>query len=428
VSSPIDVSRKIAFDVLRPFANKRVSRRHVEDLLSQAYEYYHLEPQSRRFTTYLTYGVLRHWFILDVVIDQLSRLPRQKLDPIILVLLKMGLFQLYAMDQVPDYAAVSSTLEMAEGVGLSQKGRGFINAVLQQFIRTNKALPEEGLSVFPVWWQNRLCQQYSEAVVSALAATYSSVPKLSIRVNTLKVSVEQYQQVLLEADVSVEPSVAVPAVFFLNEACGDPTQLPGYEDGWFVVQDESSARVVPLLDPQPGETILEIGAAPGSKTMQLADCMQNQGRVIAVDVSEKRMARVLENANRLGVTIVEPVIAAGEALDPHVYQVDRVLVDAPCSGSGTLNKHPEILLSLKETEFQGFAQMQLNLLEKAFSCLKPQGVLVYSTCSIDQVENQDVIKAFSERYSKKALQEKSIEILPDGQHDGFFIARFRKLV
>lgn len=423
-SSPI---RRFVFDLLLPFEKGATARLHVEELLDSGYQRYHFSPEDRRFGTFLTYGILRHWFELTGLIEQKSRIPYHKLDPYVRLLLRLGFFQLYAMEGIPDFAAVSSTINLAKELKLSKESCGFINAVLRAFIRQQKALPGEIETKLPAWWLKRLSSQYDSAAISEIINAYQQIPLLSLRINRLKISRESYCQQLEQAGIPFELSSELPdEVVFLTTPQGDPRSLPGYEEGWFIVQDESSARVVQVLDPEPGDALLELGAAPGTKTTHLAARMQNRGRIITVDSSEARMKKLEENCRRLGVSIVEPVIADGTRLDCSHILVDRLLIDAPCSGSGVIGKHPEILLTLREEDFSHLSHIQAALLNHSFDCLKPGGRLVYSTCSLDRAENQEVIERFLQKHPGHAVLEEAVQILPNPRRDGFYIARILK--
>jgi 16S rRNA (cytosine967-C5)-methyltransferase len=417
--------RQFIFNTLLPFEKKLSTRIHVEDFLDQGYRTHHYSPEDRRFGTFLAYGILRNQFALASVIRQLSHIPLDKLEPKTRLLLKMGLFQLQAMDSIPDYAAVSSILDLASRLKLSQKSRGLINAILQGYIRQGKPYPTDPEIFLPPWWLEHLQQQYSVQQIHDIAQAFREIPSLSLRINTLNTSVADFLTQLEHAAILYQQSSALSEIVLITASQGEPQMLPGYREGWFMVQDESSAQVIPFLNPQPGETVLEIGSAPGSKTAYMAALMQNQGRIIAVDNSAQRMKRLEENMQRLSVSIVEPQVISGEYLVCPEPFVDKVLLDAPCSGTGTVGKHPEILFHLKVSDFKTFSGQQQTLLTHAFRYLKPSGVLVYSTCSIDRLENQEVVASFLKSHPN-AMLEKDCQILPNGQRDGFYMARILK--
>ena len=414
--------RELIFKLLLPFERGQKARIHVEDALDRTYQLHQCDETSRRFGTFLCYGILRHWFEIDYIITTLTRYPLEKMDPPVRLLLRFGLFQLHGMDSVPDYAAVDTTMHLASSMRMLQKKGSFIHALLRQYIRQHKPFPQGNENSLPAWWLSRLRQQYPEAALGQIVHAFQQIPPLTLRINRLKTTVEAYQAKLSEAEIPFEVSPDLAEMLWLKGAHGDPRQLPGFEEGWFLIQDESSARVARFLNPQPGENILEIGAAPGTKTTHMAALMENQGCIYAVDNSRKRLTLLTENCRRLGVNIVEPVVMDAQIMHCPDIVLDRVLIDAPCSGSGTIGKHPEIKLSLTQKDFELYHQTQLILLQRGFNCLKPGGVLVYSTCSLDASENAAIIQAFIAGHSEMAILSEEITILPDARHDGFYMA------
>lgn len=420
-------ARRFVYTLLLPFVGRRSrhKRLHVEDLLARGFSEYAFTQEDRRFATFLSYGVLRHWFLLDAAIRPRISVPLDKLDVRLLVLLKMGLYQLSAMSSVPDYAAVSSTLELAESLGLSKKARGVLNAVLNRYIREEKLGLGAWEQAIPDWWRERLLTQYPEEVVRQIAESHLRLPVMTLRVNTLKTLVPEYLAQLDAVGIAYTVSDTVPECVFLTEPQGDPRTLPGYAEGYFLIQDESSAKVAQALAPRPGEHALEIGSAPGTKTTHLAALMQNQGQITALDNAESRMGRLGDNLIRLGATIVKPVVADGTTWAGEGVLYDRILLDAPCSGTGTTGKHPEILIGLSEAAFQSYTGLQRALLQNAWHLLKPSGVLLYSTCSLDKTENEAIIRDFLAK-APEAYLDSMETILPDARRDGFFLARIVK--
>jgi len=423
----VSLGRQIAWEALVPFKQGMKSRVHAEDRLDALFLQHGADARERGFATYLTYGVLRHWFVLEYLISEASHFGLAKLDKRLVLLLRMGLFQLLWMDQVPAYAAVSQTLAQAEAMGVSKKGRGVLSAVLNRASRGELSRPEdETVHSMPTWWSERLVAQVGAEEAGRIAKAQLEIPVMSLRVNTLKTSPEAFVAALSAAEIPFEQDIQWPDRVVLKEGAGAISALPGFAEGHFVVQDASSMAVSLFLDPKPGETILEIGAAPGSKTAHMAALMQNQGRIIATDLSEKRLTQLADNVSRLGVSNVETRAVDGRTLQWEEPLVDRVLIDAPCSGTGTMGKHPEILLSLQASDLVRFAHTQGQILRAGFEALKPGGVLVYSTCSIDHSENDAVIEAFLTQTPSAKLLDKQTR-WPDGHQDGFFMARVGKM-
>lgn len=399
---------------------------------------------DRGLFTMLVYGVLRQWVFLDFLIGALSHAPREKIQPKVRTLLRLGLFQLQCLDHVPDHAALHATVELAKALKLSQKSVGFINGLLREFQRRKAAdaLPKSPslaedpvayLSVaasLPPWLIERWMAQCGLETTQAMAQSTQGIPTLCIRVNTLVMSLPQYVQSLTEAGVSYtqpEPEV-LPECLLLVDFHGSPTGLPGYEAGHFYVQDLNSARVALAVAPQPGETVVDLCAAPGSKAMHLAALMKGEGRLWAVDSVPARLETLHQNAARLRIpeNFLRVVAADGLTFSlPEGERAQRVLVDAPCSGLGTLRRHPELALQMSPSKIAAFPKTQLALLRHAARLLGPGGVLVYSTCSTDSVENQDVTQAFLAAHPEMTLLEAATHPLTP-KTDGFYIARFQR--
>lgn len=431
--------RKIAFDVLIRFEKSGSSSRlKADSLLAERIAGLEISAQDRGFTHALVMGVLRHWFRLDAWIVQLSGRKLKDLQPAVRVLLRMGLFQLYGLHQVPMYAAIDTTVTLAKTQKQNPKAVQFINALLREAQRTLEAngftvpdcekeptqylLLENG---WPTAFSAELLKTYSASDVQTMAQVSQNPAPLTLRVNTLKATVENVKQTFAEKEIFAEPvSDELPEALLLKEFSGSVQNLPGYQEGWFYVQDPASMQVATVLNPQPEEQVLDLCAAPGSKTTHMAALMQNIGSITAIDPKPQRLKLLEENLERLGVNNVQTVLADALNLESdRLY--DKVLVDAPCSGSGTLRRHPEILLHLKKMEISEYPVLQLQLLEKGFASVKTGGVLVYSTCSILPAENHDVVQTFLKKHPEAELEyEQQSLITPIS--DGFYTARLTK--
>ncbi|MDH4379244.1 MAG: transcription antitermination factor NusB [Vampirovibrionales bacterium] len=398
----------------------------------------------------MTVGCVRYWRRLNAWITHLSQCDWKRLEPTVGACLRLGLFQLFELDDVPDYAAVSSTLEVAEALRVSKKSRGFINGVLRSATRANGVTPFPTLEADPLgflttqgslpqWWAERLLKRHSVEEISGLLKAYSAQTGLSLRVNTLKTSVVYALASLHDADIPViQPDMNAQEMLLLPNFKGLPTQIEGYLDGLYYTQEPSSALVARFLNPQPNERVLDLCAAPGSKTSHLAALMNNTGTIVALEPKAKRLAILQDNLDRLGVTHATCLPLRGEALlekpiatdYPVLGQpFDKVLVDAPCSGLGTIRKHPELLLTAHETHIMKQAPLQKNLLEAGLSALKVGGTLVYSTCSNEPEETDAVIEAVLATHPEVTLAER-IERLPHANGtvfgDGFTLFRLIK--
>lgn len=440
-----DTSRKLAFNVLCRFEKNGTERLKAESLLQEQFLKHNenaLTSQDRAFSHALVMGTLRHWFRLNEWIKILTQRELKQIEPSVRVLLRLGIFQLYGLSHVPAYAAVNTTVELAKAQNISLKTVQFINAVLRS---AQRRLESDGFEIPPSdvdfkrhlemnygWtatWQKNLLKNYTEEELLGMAIASQTPPPLMIRVNTLRNTVQAYQALLLQSGLTAyTPMDDLPECLILPDFSGSPRHLPGYDEGLFYVQDSASMRVAYWLNLEPESTVLDLCAAPGSKTTQCAALMNNQGSIIAIEPKKERMALLEENISRLGVSNTLAVLAdalIAHADGPLSTQYDRVLVDAPCSGTGTLRRHPEILLHVRNLKLSTFTGKQMALLKKGFECLKPGGILVYSTCSVLAEENHELVKRFLASHLDASLQAEMQSLINENA-DGFYTARISK--
>ena len=434
--------RKLAFECLLRFEKSGATRLKADRLITETLARQTDSPLSssdRGFLHALVMGVLRHWFRLDSWIIELTGCKLKDIQPAVRVLLRMGFFQLYGLSHVPAYAAIDTTVALAKAQRQNIKAIKFINAVLRECQRRLnnggftlpdfESQPIQHLQCCYGWppaFSEYLLRKYKSADVLAMAQAMQNPAPLTIRVNTLKISPERYLQELTSHGITAQTiNPALPEAFLIPDFSGSPQQLVGYKEGWFYVQDPASMQVTIELSPQPDETILDLCAAPGSKTTHIAAHMGNQGAIDAIESKEKRLALLQENLQRLGVTNVRAILNDGLQFEPTETLYDRVLVDAPCSGSGTLRRHPEILLYLKKLDTREFKSLQFALLKKGFACLKPGGTLIYSTCSILPTENREVIQAFLKEKPEAILVREQQDLITSIS-DGFYHAQLQK--
>ena len=415
-------------------------RFHLDEALVQACLHYQLDERDQRFASAMAYQLVSDWFLFSHWIQTAAGRPLKAIEPIPRLLIKLGLVQLLRMNQVPDYAAISSTLTLAENFKIAKPTRGFMNALLNKALRegiyelnatTTEAIGPSADTIehyFPKIWVDYCHDQYSPEACQAFFLALKAPKPLVIRVNRLKTSIDTLIDVFRIKGVAFEryhhPSfpVLTQDLLILPSTPYKITELPGFSEGWFVVQNASAAAIAHHLNPQPNETVLDIGAAPGTKTTHIAQLMQNQGTLWAVDISATRMKRVQENTERLGLTNIIPIVSDVLQLDPSCYQVDRVLIDVPCSATGVSRKHPEVLITWSPQHLPELQQQQRAMLSKGWECLKPGGTLVYSTCSICPEENQGVIDPFVQEMNDTIANVTQHIQLPDSIHDGFYSA------
>jgi len=399
-----------------------------------------LAPRERALATRLAYGTVQRKATLDHVIQTLARRPTAKLEPAVLAALRLGVFQLAFMDRVPAHAAVGESVELAKRH--SRGGAGLVNAVLRRAATEARPLidalpdrtPDEAAlrHSHPVWIAELWFTQLGADAARALMASGNEPAEPAIRANTLKTTVAA-----LAAQLPAEPADLPEALVFTRPF--DAFASPLWTDGLFMPQSRAAQAVSRALEPQPGEAVLDLCAAPGAKTTHLAALIEDTGTVTAVERHPGRADALRRTASRMGATCVEVVTA--DAAEPHEGTCDRVLVDPPCSDLGTLAARPDARWRKEPHDVDALAALQARILERGADAVKAGGVLVYSTCTISPRENEGQIEAFLGRHADFQLDDMPSD-LPVWDHptvprvrqtlphrdgtDGFFIARMRK--
>jgi 16S rRNA (cytosine967-C5)-methyltransferase len=377
--------------------------------------------------------------------------PGRTQKPMLQNLLRLGLYQIFWLDRIPNHAAVNETVEQAKQSGFGPQS-GFVNAVLRGYLRefdVTKALlaelkvsqPHLGYS-HPEWLVNRWQKRWGTEKAAQLMEWNNTPPKTYARINGLKFAegprVEGRGSRVYDAgdvlthwrDEDVEYDFVRRDWFEENlvfELKAHPplTELRSFQQGLFYVQDPSTLLAVGELAPRPGETILDLCAAPGGKLTYIAQLMGNNGRIVAHDISEGRLKLIQENCTRLGVTIAQTVLPS--TLDPRPSSLfDRILIDAPCSNTGVMRRRVDLRWRIREEEIARLRTTQLELLRQAAPLLKAGGTLVYSTCSLEPEENEEVVTEFLKAEPGFRL-ERQCELVPfTDATDGAFVARLTK--
>ena len=411
-----------------------------------------LSPLDRAFITELVYGVLRRRGYLDWVIGRFAARARQRQSVKLKNLLRLGSYQLLFLDRVPASAAVDESVRLAKTLG-GKAVAGFVNAVLRALTRAEAMpLPDPvddpllHISVkysHPEWLVKRWLQRLGPERTVALCVANNEIPPVTVRVNSLRTARETLAADLKSEGIEVT-HCRVSSAGLMLRGVADLRQLPAYQRGDFYIQDEAAQLVGFTVAPKPGEHLLDACAAPGGKSTHLAELMGDRGEITAADADPKRLERIAQNTSRLGLGSVRPlavdVTRSLEALGKIPY--DRILVDAPCSGLGILRRNPEAKWYKTETSIGKMAALQFTLLDGLAPRLKPGGVLVYSTCTTEPEENEDVIGAFLARHrdfridSLRTVWSDTPELVtPEGylntllnpyQMDQFFVAKLIK--
>ncbi len=433
-------ARQTAFKAL-----KLIDRQHLftDVALDQQLRQGELSGVDRRLVTELVYGCVRRQRSLDFIIDQLAKKPAQKQPPDLRLILHLGLYQLRYLEQIPDSAAVNTTVQLAKDQGL-QGLASFVNGLLRQYLRTGVEFPQEPVvdslgiaESFPDWIVELWLGNYGETATAELCHWFNQAPSLDLRINPLKTSIEEVITAFAGVDITAVPIPHLPQGLRIKGSTGSITQLPGFTDGWWTIQDASAQLVSHFLDPQPGQVVIDACAAPGGKTTHIAELMDDRGEIWGCD-RPKRLAQLQQNCNRLQLKSIQ--IQPGDSRDipEFVGMADRVLVDAPCSGLGTLHRHPDIRWRQNLDRITKLNQTQQEILASAATWLRPGGELVYATCTLNPLENQLVIKDFLVQHPQWQIVAPSpgsiaypfaddagwIEILPHQQDmDGFFMVK-----
>ncbi len=402
----------------------------VEHRLESDPGFHGLPPVDRRLAQELVYGVLRQQSAIDWLIARRTdgRVQKTALQ----VLLRLGLYQLFWLDRIPPHAAVHETVEMARVAGFGSQS-GFINAVLRGCDRDRDRIREDLAALrevdpavgwsHPGWLVDRWRERLGEEGLVRMLEWNNSPPPTFVRVNRLRNTAGElevrWKKEGVEAVAVMHPWLEAGEMYRL-ESHPPLTSLLSFIDGGFYVQDPGTLASVVDLDPRPGETVLDWCAAPGGKTLYMAQRMENRGRVVAQDTSPERLRLVAENAVRLGGTCVE--LAPGPGAPGEVGSFDRVLVDAPCSNTGVLRRRLELRWRLREEEVTRLAGVQLGILLRAAEFVKLGGALAYSTCSVEPEENTGVVEAFLRERPGFVLRSTRLLTPADDGVDGAYVA------
>ncbi|MCL2839057.1 MAG: 16S rRNA (cytosine(967)-C(5))-methyltransferase RsmB [Oscillospiraceae bacterium] len=399
-------------------------------------------PADRALASNFVYGVLKNKLALDHIISKFSKIKLNKLSLWVLNILRIGVFQLLYMDKIPIYAACNESVTLAKRY--ANKGAvGFVNGVLRAVARDGDKVefPDraknltEYLSVFyshPRWIVEKLLNKYGAEVCEEILKTNNSVPNLFIRANLLKTNTSELQEILISDGIDTEIDSEIPCCLKVLSNFGDVVKAKAFTDGLFTVQDRSSTFAGQALEPQPGDVVLDMCAAPGGKTTHLAELMKNTGEIIACDIHEHKLKLISDAARRLGVGIIETNLLDGTELRADfIEKFDKILIDAPCSGLGVLHKKPDIRYAMPrngsaEEDITELVECQAKLLDNAAKYLKSGGVMVYSTCTILKEENSEQIARFLERHGDfEKLYETQIFTHETGG-SGFYICKLRR--
>lgn len=399
-------------------------------------KYQYLEKNSRAFITRVSEGTLERMVELDYIIDQFSKVPVRKQKPVIRNILRMGVYQLKYMDTVPASAACNEAVKLAERKGFRNL-KGFVNGVLRNISRNLGEIPypkrEGGEKAYfsvrysmPEWIVEAWLKDYGAKKTEEMLEALLSEPELSIRTNEEKITPENLKKRLETEGVTVRQNETLPYAFFIS-GFDYLKALPSFEEGLFYVQDESSMRVAELAAPKNGDFVIDVCAAPGGKSIHIAEKMHGTGHVDARDLTPYKVELLEENIRRCGTKNMAAACMDARVRDEaSVGRADIVIADLPCSGLGVIQKKKDIKYKMTPDKQKELVMLQREILSVVHTYVKQGGTLIYSTCTVNRAENEENALWFLKEHPGFSLVSME-QILPKaGKCDGFFLAKFKK--
>lgn len=416
-------------------------------------KYQYLDKKERAFITRVTEGTLEHMIEIDYIINQFSNVKVNKMKPVIRCILRSAVYQLKYMDFVPDAAVCNEAVKLAEKKGIRTL-KGFVNGVLRNIARNldNITYPDKTddinfLSIrysMPVWILKQWLACYDKETVEKMLEDFLKEKPTTIRCNLNIMSKEELKQSLEKEGVHVENHPYLPYALWIS-SYDYLADLESFREGAFYVQDISSMLVAHIADPKEEDAVIDVCAAPGGKSLHIAELLHGSGQVEARDLTDYKVGLIQENIFRSGAPNIEAVKWDATVLDEaSVEKADIVVADLPCSGLGVLGKKTDLKYKMTQETQKELVMLQREILSKVQSYVKPDGTLIYSTCTIHAGENMENVHWFLKEYPqfelvpiedylcgelKESVQEEGcLQLLP-GIHksDGFFIAKFRKV-
>ena len=385
-----------------------------------------MPKQDKAFISNLVYGVTDRKLTLDYVIGKFSKIKLKKISKYILIILRMGIYQIMFMDKVPTSAAVNESVKLARRYGHGASA-GFVNGLLRNVSKTEIEYPSdktEYLSVkysFPMWLCEKWIDEFGYDFTEKLIESFGMEKRLNIRPNRLKITADELCKKFNDNGINAE----VYGGYIVSDGF-DISADSLYNDGYYTIQDSAAMQTAKVLAPCEGDTVIDMCAAPGGKTTHIAELMNNRGKIYAFDVHEHKIELIKKNAERLGITIIEPKLSDGCKIDESMINTaDKILCDVPCSGLGIIGRKPEI--KWNRAEDNDLPKIQRQILYNASKYLKINGEIVYSTCTIEKEENEAVTDSFTadnENFEK--VFEKTFYPHIDNT-DGFYICKMKRI-
>lgn len=427
-------TRELILDILMEVTEHQgYSHIILRDVLNK---YAYLSRQERAFIARISEGTLERMLEMDMILNQFSRTKVKKMKPVIRNILRMSVYQIKYMDSVPDSATCNEAVKLAVRRGLGGL-KGFVNGVLRNISRNKDQIrypleekePEEYLSVtcsVPLWIVQQWTQEYGYDRTKQMCQSFLESAPLSIRTNLQQTTPQHLKKKLEKEGVSVEENPEFSYAFFIS-GYDRLDALEAFCEGLFSVQDMASMYVAEAADVQPGAYVIDVCAAPGGKSMHLAEKLQGTGMVEARDLTEYKVDLMEENIARCQLKNMKAVQWDATIKDADsVEKADVVIADLPCSGLGVMGRKPDIRYRVTPEDVQALAALQRKILSVVQEYVKPGGTLVYSTCTVTRAENDGNVQWFGEQYPEFQFENMRQLYPGEGRHDGFFIAKWKK--
>ena len=435
----LDKTREVALKVLYKIDKEQAySNIELNEQIRQNRK--NLDEKDIGLISELVYGVTTWRLTLDEIIKKYSKIKLKKISPWIINILRMGIYQIIFLDKIPKSAAVNESVNLAKRYGHSSSSN-FVNAILRKVEKTDYddffEIEDDidrisKTTSMPKWIVEELVKGNGIKIAEQICKNSNLKPNITIRVNRLKIAKKELIQKLEQKGIECkepENEEMNTQDFLILSKVKNIENLQEFKDGFFTIQDLSAGQAAKILDPRPVEMVLDACSAPGGKTTYLAELMENKGKIKAWDIHEHRTKLVEQNANRLGINIIETQVKDATQYDKNLDEkFDKILLDVPCLGIGVIKRKPDIKWQRKPEDIEEITLIQRKILENCSKYLKKGGTLVYSTCSILKEENEEiVIKFLSENKQFEIDGENMVNILPNKEKDGFFICKiYRK--
>lgn len=442
----MDFPRKLALEALYKIDKEEAySNIVLDELLNKNRNA--LSEKDINFISELVYGVTTWKLTLDTIIQKYSKIKIKKISPWVINILRIGAYQIVFLDKVPKSAAVNESVNLCKKYG--SKSIGFVNAILRkiekkdylELFETKDEIEKiSKINSMPEWIVKELAKEFNTEKVNEICKNSNLKPKITIRVNNLKTTKNELIKKLKSKNIEVEEGILEDFLYLKNVK--NITKLEEYKQGLFTMQDESAGLTALVLQLKEGENILDCCSAPGGKTTYIAEIINNNGNIIAWDLYKQRLEKVKENSKRLGINIIKTEVNDATSLkEEYIEKFDKILIDAPCLGLGVIKRKPDIKWQRKFEDIEEISKIQEKILNICSKYLKKGGILVYSTCSIIEEENDKIIQKFIKnnkfeltninneiikKVKNKIIKKGIIKLYPSEEMDGFYIAKLTK--